>query len=250
MIPNKKRLISLEAVLYIQLQAPGLKPTALLTPIHSNSCRWWLCAGASKVCSTDADSVHIGDMSRDWKSSEASVGEDGYTFSCLSSDITVTQLVVAIDGLSVVVKKGGAADQCISAMGGLSMAQLRWIFSDWSETDLANHEKGGLNMNSTTPSNDDDGIREWSDLDDSAACPDNEIKLGVPILILEPTNTSESRYSVRSVLLTVNQLQKDLIPLGAIKTLRMTTKSLTELTATRTLLVTSAMHTTKKTLTH
>ena len=51
----------------------------------------------------------------------------------LSSDITVTQLVVAIDGLSVVVKKGGAADQCISAMGGLSMAQLRWIFSDWSE---------------------------------------------------------------------------------------------------------------------
>ena len=110
-------------------------------------------AGASKVCSTDADSVHIGDMSRDWKSSEASVGEDGYTFSCLSSDITVTQLVVAIDGLSVVVKKGGAADQCISAMGGLSMAQLRWIFSDWSETDLANHEEGGLNMASTTPSN-------------------------------------------------------------------------------------------------
>ena len=134
-------------------------------------------AGASKVCSTDADSVHIGDMSRDWKSSEASVGEDGYTFSCLSSDITVTQLVVAIDGLSVVVKKGGAADQCISAMGGLSMAQLRWIYSDWSETDLANHEDGGLNMNSTTPSNDDDGIREWSDLDDSAACLDNEIKL-------------------------------------------------------------------------
>ena len=37
-------------------------------------------------------------------------------------------------------------------------------------------------MASTTPSNDDDGIREWSDLDDSAACPDNEIVL-VPILI-------------------------------------------------------------------
>ena len=134
-------------------------------------------AGASKVCSTDADSVHIGDMSRDWKSSEATVGEDGYTFSCLSSDITVTQLIVAIDGLSVVVKKGGAADQCISAMGGLSMAQLRWVFTDWSEEDLANHEKGGLDMNSTTPSNDDDGVREWSDLDDSSACLDNEIKL-------------------------------------------------------------------------
>ena len=134
-------------------------------------------AGASKVCSTDADSVHIGDMSRDWKSSVATVGADGYTFSCLSSDITVTQLIVAIDGLSVVVKKGGAADQCISSMGGLSMAQLRWVFTDWSEEDLANHEKGGLDMNSTTPSNDGDGVREWSDLDDSSACLDNEIKL-------------------------------------------------------------------------
>ena len=83
-------------------------------------------AGASKVCSTDTDSVNIGDMSRDWKSSEATVGADGYTWSCANSDVTVTQLIVAIDGLSVVVKKGGAADNCISDMGGLSMAQLRW----------------------------------------------------------------------------------------------------------------------------
>ena len=74
-------------------------------------------------------------------------------------------------------KKGGAADQCVTDMGGLSMAQLRWIFSDWSEEDLANHEKGGLDMNSTTPNNDDDGVREWGDLHDSTACPDQEIKL-------------------------------------------------------------------------
>ena len=40
-------------------------------------------AGAAKVCSTDTDSVHIGDMSRDWKSSEADAGEDGFTFECL-----------------------------------------------------------------------------------------------------------------------------------------------------------------------
>ena len=56
-------------------------------------------AGASKVCSTDADSVNIGDMSRGWKDSEASVGADGYTYSCANSDVTVTQLVVAYDGL-------------------------------------------------------------------------------------------------------------------------------------------------------
>ena len=107
-------------------------------------------AGASKVCSTDSDSVHIGDMSRDWKTSEAEAGEDGYTFNCLDSDITVTQLVVAIDGLSVVVKKGGAADQCITEMGGLSMGQLRWIFTDWTESELTDD---GLNMTSTNTDN-------------------------------------------------------------------------------------------------
>ena len=48
------------------------------------------------------------------------------TFDCVNCDVTVTQLVVAVDGLSVVVKKGGAADQCPNSMGGISMAQLRW----------------------------------------------------------------------------------------------------------------------------
>ena len=134
-------------------------------------------AGASKVCSTDADSVNIGDMSRGWKDSEATVGADGYTYSCVNTDVTITQLVVAYDGLSVVMKKGGAADQCVTDMGGLSMAQLRWIFSDWSEEDLANHEEGGLDMNSTTPNNDGDGVREWGDLHNSSACPDQEVKL-------------------------------------------------------------------------
>ena len=37
-------------------------------------------AGASRICSTDADHVDIGDMSRGWKSSEAAVAEDGYTY--------------------------------------------------------------------------------------------------------------------------------------------------------------------------
>lgn len=134
-------------------------------------------AGASKVCSTDADSVNIGDMSRGWKSSEALEGSNGYTYDCVNSDVTVTQLIVAIDGLSVVVKNGGAADQCISNMGGLSMAQLRWMFTDWTEDQLANHNEGGLNMSSVTPNNDGDGVREWSDLSSSSACQSEEINL-------------------------------------------------------------------------
>ena len=129
-------------------------------------------AGASKVCSTDTDSVHIGDMSRDWKDSEATRNADGYTFDCVNSDVTVTQLVVAVDGLSVVVKKGGAADQCLNSMGGISMAQLRWVSSDWTESEL---EADGVDLNSTTPNNDGDDLREWGDLD--ASCDDTEITL-------------------------------------------------------------------------
>ena len=134
----------------------------------------------------------LGDMSRDWKDSEATVNADGYTFDCVDSDVTVTQLVVAVDGLSVIVKKGGAADQCLTQMGGISMAQLRWVFSDWTESEL---EADGLDLNSTTPNNDGDDKREWGDLD--APVMTQRLSFGVQTPILEPTNISESKYSVR-----------------------------------------------------
>ena len=57
-------------------------------------------------------------MSRGWKSSEATVRADGYTYDCENSDIVAVQLPVAVDGMSVVVKKGGLSDQCIQDMGG------------------------------------------------------------------------------------------------------------------------------------
>ena len=78
-------------------------------------------AGASKVCSTDADSVNIGDMSRGWKDSEATVGADGYTYSCVNTDVTITQLVVAYDGLSVVMKR----------VAQPTSASPTWMASPW-----------------------------------------------------------------------------------------------------------------------
>ena len=57
-------------------------------------------------------------------------------------------------------------------MGGISMAQLRWVFSDWTESEL---EADGLDLSSTTPNNDGDNLREWGDLD--ASCDDTEITL-------------------------------------------------------------------------
>ena len=53
------------------------------------------------------------------------------------------------------------SDQCISSMDN----PIQWHnFDGYSPIgDLANHEEGGLDMNSTTPNNDGDGVREWSD---------------------------------------------------------------------------------------
>ena len=203
-------------------------------------------AGASKVCSTDSDSVHIGDMSRDWKTSEADAGDDGFTFNCLDSDITVTQLVVAIDGLSVVVKKGGAADQCITEMGGLSMGQLRWIFTDWTESELTDD---GLNMTSITPNNDDDGVREWGILTLHVQIPKSNSGELTPIPVL--TSTLESKSSVRTALQEkmVTNLKGSTVHV-ATKTLLTTTRSSTESPVTRTQSDTSDMPTTKRTPTH
>ena len=118
-------------------------------------------------------------MSRDWKATETQDGVDANgQVECAVGDtsITVTQLVVAVDGLSVVTKKGGAADMCIQQMGGLTVAQLRWIFSAETATELT---AAGLDMSSVTPNGDnDDSTHKWSEL--SANCPDAEIVLAYP----------------------------------------------------------------------
>jgi len=136
-------------------------------------------AGAGRVCANSAKGtpVMIGDMSRGWKDTEATMGANGQ-YSCLVGDtsITVTQLVVAFDGLSVVVKQGGAADQCINGIGGLTAAQLRWIFS--AETD-AEMTAAGLDLSSVTPNSDgDETTKLWSEL--SADCPSAAINLAYP----------------------------------------------------------------------
>ncbi|MBL6892785.1 MAG: substrate-binding domain-containing protein, partial [Candidatus Poseidonia sp.] len=95
--------------------------------------------GAGRVCANSAKGtpVDIGDMSRDWKSTEANRGVDGYTMDCLAGDTSrsARQIQVAIDGLSVVMKSGGAADVCVNThLGGLTVDQLRWMFSAEADT--------------------------------------------------------------------------------------------------------------------
>ena len=135
-------------------------------------------AGAGRVCANSAKGtpVDIGDMSRDWKSTEGTVDANGQ-LNCLVGDtsITVTQLVVAVDGLSVVSKSGGAADVCMQNMGGMTAAQLRWVFSAETDSELTT---AGLDLSSVVPEDDGDGIKEWSDL--SANCNADAIVLAYP----------------------------------------------------------------------
>jgi phosphate transport system substrate-binding protein len=135
-------------------------------------------AGAGRVCdnSEKGTAVDIGDMSRGWKTSEASVRSDGYTYDCLKGDTSrsAVQISIAADGLSVVVKKGGAAETCISGLpgGGLSVDQARWIWSDYSAAELT---ASGWDSSALANSDNDDSTHLWSELD--ASCPASEIKI-------------------------------------------------------------------------
>eukprot|EP00971_Amphidinium_carterae_P192661 3823378-Amphidinium_carterae.1 len=101
-------------------------------------------------------------MSRDWKDSEAVRLDDGMTLVCLNrstgelTDRRVSQLQVGIDGLAVVVQKNGAAHRCLTSpeMGGLTMAQLRWLFSDWTDEELAASPHGNVDITSVVPDDD------------------------------------------------------------------------------------------------
>merc|ERR550514_921172 len=137
-------------------------------------------SGARRVCALPDDETHveIGDMSRNWKTpKEASFLDDGYSLQCAKSSVRVTQIAVATDGLAVVMASGGAAQSCLTdVLGGVTLAQLRWVFTDWPDAKLVEDEKGGgLNMPMVVPNDDGDGIKEWRDLDPQC----EEVPIGI-----------------------------------------------------------------------
>ncbi|RJU86348.1 MAG: hypothetical protein DWC02_04555 [Candidatus Poseidoniales archaeon] len=77
---------------------------------------------------------------------------------------------------ALMVKSGGPTESCVQSIGGLSMAQVRWITSAQSKSTLTTDgEMPGLVWSSVVPNDDSNGIPEWRDLDPS--CPDKEIVL-------------------------------------------------------------------------
>ena len=128
--------------------------------------------GARGVC---AATVDIGNMSRDWRTSEVS-SSDSWNYQCLGgAKPAVTRVDVATDGLTVAVKRGGVAATCLAFLTGLTRDQLRFMYSNlsvaqlkqsgWSQTALAR----GKSPTSTTPP------ALWSTLHKS--CADKEFNL-------------------------------------------------------------------------
>ena len=137
-------------------------------------------SGARRVCDAGRNglsAVDIGDMSRQWKTSESSTS-DGFTYDCLIGDTTrsAIQVDVAIDGLSVVSKLGGSGGAaCIERLGGLTIDQLRWIYSSYTAAEL---EATGWDPLSVPNTDGNDGTHLWSEL--NAACVESEILIAGP----------------------------------------------------------------------
>lgn len=131
--------------------------------------------GAKRVCgdTSKGAAVDIGAMSRAWKSTEATVSTGGFTYKCLiGTKPSVIQIDVAIDGLTVIIKKSSLPDVCIKALGGLTFAQLRWIFSSYTVAKLT---ATGWSASALANSDGSDKTHLFSEI--SASCPKTEIKL-------------------------------------------------------------------------
>ena len=131
--------------------------------------------GAGRVCANKkrGTPVHIGNMSRQWKTKEAEKSGE-FVYSCLKGDPSrsAIQVDVAVDGLTVATQVGGFADECIRTLGGLSIDQLRWIYSDYDEVKL---EKTGWDPASLKNSDRDPKTHLFNELD--PRCPRIEIRI-------------------------------------------------------------------------
>lgn len=127
--------------------------------------------GACRVCDQcdtlgiDAEAVDIGNMSRDWRESEAST-TNGYEFECAATERSAIQIEVAIDGLSVVTAVQGVAHDCVIALGGLTFDQLRWIYSSASVEELT---ASGWDVTSVPNLDGNNDSYLWSELSENCA---------------------------------------------------------------------------------
>jgi ABC-type phosphate transport system substrate-binding protein len=137
--------------------------------------------GARRVCNvtTAGTAVEIGDMSREWNliSEVNNTGPFKYVCNFGTKGRAVTQIEVAIDGLTVTLINGGLAAQCLRKLDGdgLSIDQLRWIYSNYTKTQLL---ASGWDASGIPNDDNNETSHKWSEI--SPLCPNGEIKLSAP----------------------------------------------------------------------
>ena len=134
--------------------------------------------GAGRVCGEESRGapVDIGDMSREWKDTEATE-VNGFRYECLVGDTSrsAIQIDVAIDGLTVATSSSGDARECIDIMGGLTSDQLRWIYSSYNDEQL---ESTGWDPTSVPNSDRNSQTHKWNEL--NSKCKNVEIRIAGP----------------------------------------------------------------------
>lgn len=132
-------------------------------------------AGAERVCAntTRGPPVDIGTLSRFPLASESS-SSDQINYTCVTGNKTrqTTLLEVAVDGLTVASVAGGYGANCMRLLGGLTIDQVRWIFSSYTVAKLTST---GWDPTSLKNSDNNDTTHLWSELD--AGCRATEIKI-------------------------------------------------------------------------
>jgi ABC-type phosphate transport system substrate-binding protein len=141
--------------------------------------------GARKVCNLTSAGfpVEIGNMSREWRLGSEVNMTAPFKYVCNQGDKTrtITQVEVAIDGLTVVLVNGGLVARCVrnNITGkGLTIDQLRWIYSNYTRAQLI-ASKWSASALANSDSNDNTHL--WSEI--NAACPAFRIKLASPGLL-------------------------------------------------------------------
>lgn len=100
-------------------------------------------SGARQVCNASQPAVDIGNLSRQWRlGNEANVSgvPAQRKYDCNIGDTTrrVTQIDVAIDGITMATVASGVAANCFRALEGrgLKIDQLRWMYSNFTASQL------------------------------------------------------------------------------------------------------------------
>jgi ABC-type phosphate transport system substrate-binding protein len=118
-------------------------------------------------------------MTRTLNSSEATFLSNGL-YRCIKAGNhrPVTELMVATEGSIMKYKKivHGAASDCIDSLGGLTLDQIRWVYSSFNTSQLI---ATGWNPKSVPNDDNDEETHLWSELG-GANCPATEIRIAGP----------------------------------------------------------------------